>query len=131
MAIIERLIAALLEGAPEDLYPIAFYLVRAYGYDKETLQRILRAVRPEEIDTTMSQFAQDIERTVRQKALRKGETRGEARGEAKLLFRQISRRFQPLPDGTIEWIYAADPNTIEIWADRVLDAKSLEEVFRD
>ena len=83
----------------------------------------------------MSQFAQDIERTVRQKALtegiQQGRQEGRQEGKANLLFRQLSRRFQPLPDGVSERIHGADPNTIEIWADRVLDAKSLGEVFRD
>ena len=142
MAIIEQLIAAL-KDAPEDLYSIAFYLVRVYGYDKKTLQHILRAVQPEEEEKMMSQFAQDIERTVRQKALtegiqqgrqegrQEGLMEGEARGEAKLLLNLLSRRFQPLPDGVSERIHGANPNTIEIWADRVLDAKSLGEVFRD
>nr|VFK56873.1 MAG: protein of unknown function (DUF4351) [Candidatus Kentron sp. TUN]VFK64067.1 MAG: protein of unknown function (DUF4351) [Candidatus Kentron sp. TUN] len=48
-----------------------------------------------------------------------------------LLLRMLSRRFRTLPEGTSERIYKADPTTIEIWADRVLDAKSLDEVFRE
>ena len=61
----------------------------------------------------------------------KGEARGEAKGEAKLLLRQLSRRFQPLPNRISERVYAASPDTIEIWADRVLEAKSLNEVFAE
>ena len=75
----------------------------------------------------MSQFAQDIEKTVRQKALREGE----ARGEAKLLLRMLPQRFGPLPDEISEQIHRADSSTIENWADRVLNAKSLEEVFSE
>ena len=37
--------------------------------------------------------------------------------------------FGPLPDEISERVHKADPNTIGMWADRVLDAKSLEEVF--
>ena len=66
----------------------------------------------------------------RLEGLLEGEIKGEARGEAKLLFRQLSRRFQPLPDGIVERLYGADSDTIERWADHVLDAKSLDEVFR-
>nr|VFJ70375.1 MAG: protein of unknown function (DUF4351) [Candidatus Kentron sp. DK] len=91
----------------------------------------------------ISQFAQRViarekpkwEQTFRQEGRLEGEAIGEAigeaKGEAKLLFRQLSRRFQPLPDGTFERIHGADPSTIEIWADRVLDAKSLDEVFTE
>ncbi|NNJ83539.1 MAG: DUF4351 domain-containing protein, partial [Gammaproteobacteria bacterium] len=52
-------------------------------------------------------------------------------GETKLLLRQLSRRFHALPNEITERVHGADPNTIEIWADRVLDAKSLEEVFSE
>jgi len=103
---------------------------------------IFLEVRPEEIDTMMSQFAQDIingkpkwVEMVRQQSLLEGEARGEARGktrgEAKLLLRMLPRRFEPLPREISERVYGAAPNTIELWADRVLDAKSLDEVFTD
>jgi len=34
-----------------------------------------------------------------------------------------------VPDGISEQVYRADPKTIETWADRVLDAESLEDIF--
>nr|VFJ77867.1 MAG: protein of unknown function (DUF4351) [Candidatus Kentron sp. FW] len=81
----------------------------------------------------MSQFARDITKTARQEALREGVQqgmqRGRQEGEAGLLLRQLSRRFHPLPDEITQRIHTADPNTIETWADRILDAKSLDEVF--
>nr|VFK67758.1 MAG: protein of unknown function (DUF4351) [Candidatus Kentron sp. UNK]VFK73099.1 MAG: protein of unknown function (DUF4351) [Candidatus Kentron sp. UNK] len=87
----------------------------------------------------MSQFAQDI----RQKALHEGIQQGMQRGrqegrqegllegEAKLLLRMLPRRFGPLPNEISERIHKADPDTIESWADRVLDAKSLDDVFSE
>nr|VFK21277.1 MAG: protein of unknown function (DUF4351) [Candidatus Kentron sp. LPFa]VFK34695.1 MAG: protein of unknown function (DUF4351) [Candidatus Kentron sp. LPFa] len=85
----------------------------------------------------MSQFAQEIKKKAllegiqqgRLEGLLEGEAKGETKGEAKLLMRQLSRRFQPLPNEVTDRIQKADPNTIEIWADRILDAKSLDEVF--
>nr|VFK78934.1 MAG: conserved hypothetical protein (putative transposase or invertase) [Candidatus Kentron sp. SD] len=138
MAIRERLTEAL-RAVPEDLRPIVSYLVQAYVYDEQALRGIIREVLPEEEEDMMSQFAQSViarekpkwEQTFRQEGRLEGEAIGEAKGEAKLLFRQLSRRFQPLPDGIFERIHGADPNTIEIWADRVLDAKSLDEVFSE
>ena len=73
----------------------------------------------------MSQFARDITKTARQEAFQKGMQEG----EATLLVRQLSRRFHPLPNEITERIYAADPNAIGMWADRILDARSLDEVF--
>ncbi|MCB2263541.1 MAG: Rpn family recombination-promoting nuclease/putative transposase [Candidatus Thiosymbion ectosymbiont of Robbea hypermnestra] len=140
LAIRERLIEAL-QDAPETLRPVVRYLIHVYCYDERTLRGIIRAVRPEEEETMMSQFAQDIEKRVRQKALQEGIQQGMQQGmqqgirkgllegEAKLLLRILPLRFGPLPDEISERIYNADPNTIELWAERVLDAESLEDVF--
>lgn len=50
-------------------------------------------------------------------------------GKAELLLGQLSHRFHPLPDEIPGRVRGADPSTIGIWANRVLDAKSVEEVF--
>jgi hypothetical protein len=47
-----------------------------------------------------------------------------------LLQRLLARRFGPLPGSLIARIAAASVPEIETWGDRVLDAKSLDEVFR-
>ena len=52
------------------------------------------------------------------------------KGEAKLLVRLLTRRFGELPAVVREQIAAADSDTLEQWGDLVLDARSLEEVFR-
>nr|VFJ44070.1 MAG: conserved hypothetical protein (putative transposase or invertase) [Candidatus Kentron sp. DK] len=133
-AVVELLIA-LLKDAPEDLDPIVYYLVLTYRYDEQTLEKIIREVRPGEEGKMMSQFAQDIEKRVRESALREGMQQGmqqgRLEGEANLLLRILPRRFGPLPLEITERVHGADPNTIEIWADRMLDAKSLNEVFSE
>jgi len=122
MTIKELLIEAL-QAIPEELRPIVEYLLQTYVYDEQTLREIIRGVQPEEEEKMMSQFAQEIER----KAL----LQGEARGEAKLLLGQLSHRFRPLPNEISERVHMANQNNIEIWAKRVLDAKSLDEVFME
>ncbi|NNJ84544.1 MAG: DUF4351 domain-containing protein [Gammaproteobacteria bacterium] len=47
------------------------------------------------------------------------------------MLRMLPRRFGPLSDEITERVYGADRNTIEVWADRVLDAKSLDDVFTE
>jgi hypothetical protein len=44
--------------------------------------------------------------------------------------RLLERLFGELPDGVVERITSADINQLEIWSLRVLDAQSLEDVFR-
>ena len=119
MTIRELLIEAL-RAVPEELRPIAEYLVQTYVYDEQILREIIRGVQPEEEEKMISQFAREIERKALLEGEARGEARGEVKGEAKLLLRQLSRRFQPLPNEIPERVHGADPNTIEVWADRVL-----------
>ena len=58
------------------------------------------------------------------------EQKGISKGEALLLPRQLVRRFGALPSDVVGQIAAANAAQLELWGDRVLDAASLEEVFR-
>ncbi|WP_295441648.1 DUF4351 domain-containing protein [uncultured Thiodictyon sp.] len=51
------------------------------------------------------------------------------KGEAKLLRRQLTRSFGPLPSWTEQRLEQADEAELEAWADRVLECQSLDEVF--
>jgi hypothetical protein len=59
----------------------------------------------------------------------RGEQRGEQRGAANLLLRLIERRFGPPDEATRERIRASDPDTLLNWSERILDAKTLDEVL--
>jgi hypothetical protein len=63
----------------------------------------------------------------------KGELRGEQKGllegEAKVLARQLTRRFDPLPEWVALRLREADAGQLETWADAVLEAETLGEVF--
>jgi hypothetical protein len=54
---------------------------------------------------------------------------GRAEGAAKLLVRQLTRKFGPLPNRVRKQIDAASLDQLEVWSDRVLDAPTLDEVF--
>ena len=62
----------------------------------------------------------------------RAEGRQEGRQEeaARLLRRQLTRRFGPLPAWVEAKLAQATTDTLELWADRILDAASLDEVFR-
>jgi flagellar biosynthesis/type III secretory pathway protein FliH len=66
-----------------------------------------------------------------EKGIQKGMEKGIEKGEALILQRQLARRFGVLPNQILETIAAASAGQIENWCDRVLDAQSLDEVFRD
>ncbi len=50
-------------------------------------------------------------------------------GKASLLKRQLRRRFTDLPTWIDERVEKANQHELESWADRVLDAERLEDVF--
>ena len=59
-------------------------------------------------------------------------TPGKASGRRDVMLRRLlTRRFGPLPDEVEQRLHAATVQELERWADRVLDAQRLDEVFRD
>ena len=58
-----------------------------------------------------------------------GEQKGLLRGERTLLTRQLVRRFGPLPETIQERLESATAEQLETWADCILEAKTLEDVF--
>jgi hypothetical protein len=45
------------------------------------------------------------------------------------LLRQLGRRFGSLPEDVVERVQQAGTHELEHWADRILDATSLEDMF--
>lgn len=64
-------------------------------------------------------------------AERIGWQEGRQEGEVRVVERLPSRRFGALPPSGEARLAGAEPVLLEAWADRILDATSLEEVFRD
>jgi hypothetical protein len=61
--------------------------------------------------------------------LEEGMAKGKAEGKAETLARQLTRRFGPLPEWVPERLAVASVEQLDLWADRVLDAASLEAVL--
>ncbi|MBF0296284.1 MAG: hypothetical protein HQL96_13935 [Magnetococcales bacterium] len=60
-----------------------------------------------------------------------GERKGERKGKAETLTSLLLRRFGAIPDWASEMIAKATSQSLEEWSLRVLDARSLEEIFAD
>ena len=58
-----------------------------------------------------------------------GEAKGKAEGKAETLLKLLSHRFGRLPGDVQGRVREADPETLDSWALRILDAKSLTDVF--
>ncbi len=65
----------------------------------------------------------------REQGLEQGLQRGIQQGEASVLRRLLSRRFPQLPRWVDERLEGAAREELESWAERVLDARRLEDVF--
>ena len=57
------------------------------------------------------------------------EARGEARGRAAMLVRQLTVKFGSLSSSVEEKVYAADVEQLDVWAERVFTASTLDEVL--
>ncbi|MBK7000650.1 MAG: DUF4351 domain-containing protein [Rhodoferax sp.] len=64
-----------------------------------------------------------------QQGMEQGMQQGIQQGECSLLVRQLTRRFGALPEWVNTRLKQAHTDLLETWGERVLDAKSLEEVF--
>ncbi len=91
--------------------------------------RFLEDVRQWEKEKKM-RYVSSIERLGRQEGMQIGLQKGRQEGEARLLSRLLARRYSPLPDWVGEKLEKADRQQIELWSERLLEAGSLEEVFR-
>ncbi|MBF0097984.1 MAG: DUF4351 domain-containing protein [Magnetococcales bacterium] len=61
--------------------------------------------------------------------MEKGVLIGEQKGEANVLLRLLQRRFGQVPDPVKAKVTDAKLESLEAWTDRILDAKTLDDVF--
>ena len=65
------------------------------------------------------------------KYVEEGRKEGHKEGRSELLTRQLGVKFGELPDWALQRLRAAGDADIERWAERVLVAATLDDVFRD
>lgn len=76
-------------------------------------------------------YITSVERIGIEKGIQQGMQQGMQQGEAALLERQLIRRFGPLAPETRGRLANAPLDRLGRWADNILDARSLEDVFAD
>lgn len=69
--------------------------------------------------------------TIAEQWRREGRMEGEASGQAKALSRLLSRKFgeHVFKLSAQDRLVRATPEQLDIWTDRILDAKTIEDVF--
>ncbi|MCP4547314.1 MAG: DUF4351 domain-containing protein [bacterium] len=108
------------------------------GYEKQQIRELFRFIDwvmalPRELERELRAEVHKIEEERRMRYVtsieRLAREEGVEQGKISVLKRQLTRRFGDLPKRILALLEKANPAELEQWLDRVLDAKSLDEVF--
>ena len=83
---------------------------------------------PEETGIMAGEF-QRVRDQARHEGMREGVRQGRVEGERAVLERQLRRRFGPIPAELAQRLRQASADDLERWAENVLDASTLGDVF--
>ncbi|MEX0584910.1 MAG: DUF4351 domain-containing protein, partial [Natronospirillum sp.] len=82
-----------------------------------------------EVQAMLAERVKDWTHTWEQQGIQKGRLEGRLEGEAMLLKKQLTRRFGELPADMEQRLTNATSEELEAWAENILDAQTLDEVF--
>ena len=74
-------------------------------------------------------LAQQLIQVGEKKGITRGITQGISLGKTELMIRQLKRRFKRIPKNYLVRLEQADAETLSTWGERIIDAKTLKEVF--
>ncbi len=127
LACIQRIVAApaLSRNEMELLLKCVWRYGQLDDHEASEFDKMMATLEDEEVQEMKTSMAEWWSR----EALEKGRQEGRQEGEASLLKRLLKRRFADLPSSIDQRLEQASQQELEHWADRVLDAKRLEDVF--
>jgi predicted transposase/invertase (TIGR01784 family) len=105
--------------------------------DYPPVQQALENIKALSADEEIRRLAFVRERALRDErseiraAIEKGKLEGKLEGEAAILERQLTKRFGPLDETCRARLHSATVEQLECWADRILDAKTVDVVFAE
>jgi hypothetical protein len=121
---------------PDELLQVVRDAIIAFSGDREPLETlvsyIMRRLPREEHMNQFTEIVRDIDEEI--EPMMEGYAlgliqKGERKGMVKTLLLQLNRRFGTIPPAEITQINTANESVIEVWLERLLDAKSIDEVF--
>ena len=84
------------------------------------------------LDSSLSSTSQEIVMGLKQELMERGRAEGRAEALAEALLKQLKLRFgEPLPDSAVARVTGASVDEIDAWIERVLTARTLDEVLGD
>lgn len=126
-----RMLRELGDDAPslQWLTTIAGYVFQTMDIDRDVMHTIVReTLGPGKEETVMT-----IAERLRSEGRMQGQTEGEVLGRYAVLQRQLAKRFglSILDLRTQERLRTATAGQLDLWAERILDARTIEDVFRE
>lgn len=82
-----------------------------------------------DVQLKQTRFYQEIAEEERREGRLEGKLEGKLEGETQLLIRLLGKRFDPLPPWVEQKLAQADIEQLGLWSERLLDAKTLAEIF--
>ena len=120
----------MLDGKPELKRTFAIW-IRALLLRQSRHTLVLPKVRDlKELKMTLAERFDQWAQKYEQIGIERGIERGIEKGEALVFQRLLTKRFGTLPGELVVTISTAPAAQIDVWVDPVIDAASLEEVFR-
>ncbi len=128
-------------GLPASVLLDLVETILVYKLPTVSREEVRRMLELHDVDLRQTRFYQEVFAEGRTEGEAKGRTEGEAEGrtegeakgrtegEARLLRKLLVRRFGPLPAWAEARLTGAEPMQLEAWAERVLEAATLEAVF--
>ncbi|MEO5369525.1 MAG: Rpn family recombination-promoting nuclease/putative transposase [Magnetococcus sp. DMHC-1] len=117
----ETIISALAE-APELFLPVFYYLLATFqNLSREQVQQIIECVKPMEDTNVISIYAREL--------IDEGYQKGRQEERREILKKAIKHRFGSVPEWAQNKLDTAHMDNLDRWTIKILDAKSLQEVF--
>ncbi len=117
------------KGDGRDLFDVLVdYVFATSGLPAPDVQRLLTRRFP---DPAMKNKFVSTAQQLRNEGKAEGKDEGKVEGKASILLRQITRRFGEPEAEVVERLHRATRDELDLWADRILDAASLDELFAD
>ena len=122
-------VAAATTGGVEQLAVFPAYVLEVTDMPAARLSGVLAELLAPELGERVMSTADKLRAEGRRQGLEEGKIEGKTEGRAEILLRQLQKRFGPAADGCVARLRTAPIDDLDRWALRLLDARSLDDVF--
>ena len=99
-----------------------------YPEESNVMRGVVQRARDEGIEQGRIEM-KGVVQQARDEGIEQGMRQGRVEGERTVLERQLRRRFGPISPAAAERLHEASATDLEAWAENLLDARTLEDVF--